>query len=224
VIPTLNEERTISACLAAVHREQVEAVVSDGGSRDGTLRTVDEFPRTRIVRGAAGRGQQLNRGAALARGGSLLFLHADCVLPDGWLDALRSALGDPRVSLACFRLHTEPPAGSSACALRRAWLRLLDLRSLGPGLPYGDQGFGMRRSVFGELGGFPEIPLMEDVAMARACRQVGTIARIPLAMRTTARRFQRYPIRTRLMTLGFPWLYRAGVSPWRLAKWYREVR
>jgi rSAM/selenodomain-associated transferase 2 len=225
VIPTLNEERTIGSCLTAVHQEQEAAsVVSDGGSSDRTLELVGEFKRTRVVQGTAGRGQQLNRGAAVAEGELMLFLHADCVLPAGWMHGLVGTLADPGVALACFRLRTVASAGDSSSRLRAAWLRLLDLRSFGMGLPYGDQGFGLRRSTFDQLGGFQEIPLMEDLAMARACRRLGSIGRIPLAVRTTARRFERHPLRTRLMTIAFPWLYRVGVSPWRLARWYQEVR
>jgi rSAM/selenodomain-associated transferase 2 len=225
VIPTLNEERTIAPCLSAVHQQgEATAIVSDGGSGDRTLEIAGEFERTVVVQGAAGRGGQLNRGAAVASTELMLFLHADCVLPSGWLDALVGTLADPGVALACFRLHTVASKEGSSTRIRAAWLRMLDLRSFGIGLPYGDQGFGMRRATFDEVGGFPEIPLMEDLAMARACRRLGSIKRIPLAVRTTARRFERHPIRTRVMTMSFPWLYRAGVSPWRLARWYREVR
>ena len=91
-------------------------------------------------------------------------------------------------------------------------------------LPYGDQGFAVRRDVFEQVGGFEEIPLMEDVAFAAACRRLGTIVRIPLAVRTTARRFERWPIRARLLTLTLPTLFRIGVSPDRLAAWYGTVR
>jgi rSAM/selenodomain-associated transferase 2 len=225
VIPTLDEERTIGACLDSVGEDRrLAVVVSDGGSRDDTLRIVDRYPNTQRVRGAAGRGQQLNRGAAAAGSSLLLFLHADCRLPAGWFEPVEEALADPGTALSCFRLHTEPSSGGSAGGWRRGWLRLLDLRSRGFGLPYGDQGFGLRRDTFERVGGFPDIPLMEDVAMARACRRLGRIRRLPLEIRTSARRFERYPVRTRLMTVTFPLLFRFGVSPWRLASWYRLVR
>jgi rSAM/selenodomain-associated transferase 2 len=225
IIPTLNEEQTLPGCLDAVGRDpEVAIVVSDGGSLDGTLQLLSRYPWVTVVRGARGRGPQLNLGASLSTSRLLLFLHADCRLPEGWMPAVTSALTDDRTSLACFRLRTLPGRADSAGPLRRLWLRLLDIRSLGIGLPYGDQGFAMRRSTFDAVGGFPEIPLMEDVALARASRAVGSIKRIPLAVATSARRFDRHPARTRLMTLTFPWLFRVGVSPWRLARWYREVR
>jgi hypothetical protein len=108
--------------------------------------------------------------------------------------------------------------------VERGWLRLLDLRSYGWALPYGDQGFALRRQVYDRVGGVPRIPLMEDVAMARACRRVGEIRRIPLAVRTSARRFHSRPVRTRLITASFPLLFRLGFPPELLARWYREVR
>jgi hypothetical protein len=109
-------------------------------------------------------------------------------------------------------------------ALARAWWRLLDLRSRGLGLPYGDQAQFCRRGVLESVGGFPAIPLMEDLELARRCLRVGRLARIPLEVRTTARRFSRLPIRARACVLAFPTLYRLGVSPERLARWYRVVR
>jgi hypothetical protein len=91
-------------------------------------------------------------------------------------------------------------------------------------LPYGDQGFAVRRETFDLVGGFPEIPLMEDLEFARRCRRVGAIRRLPLSMRTTGRRFERHPVRARVMTASFPLLYRCGVSPHTLARWYGAVR
>jgi rSAM/selenodomain-associated transferase 2 len=225
VIPTLNEADTIRRCLASVGEDLgVEVVVSDGGSTDRTLEILAGRRGVRIVRGPAGRGQQLNRGADAARAPVLLFLHADCRLPAGWRAVIERELGDSRTVLACFRLRTESANGFPDSALRRLWLRLLDLRSWTPRLPYGDQGFALRRDTYERIGGFPEIPLMEDVVLARACRALGRIRRVPLEMRTSARRFERFPVRTRLMTATFPWLFRIGVPPAKLADWYRNVR
>ena len=226
VVPTLDEAETVGACLASVGDDpDVEVVISDGGSTDGTLEGVARSRReVRIVVGAPGRGQQLNRGAAAARASVLVFLHADCRLPTGWRPAVERALSGPATALACFRLRTEPVDDDGIGRWHRRWLRLLDLRSWTPRLPYGDQGFALRRETFERVGGFPDIPLMEDVVMARACRALGRIRRVPLEMRTTARRFERHPVRTRLMTATFPWLFRLGVPPTRLADWYRHVR
>jgi hypothetical protein len=106
----------------------------------------------------------------------------------------------------------------------RLFLRVFDLRSRGLGLPYGDQGLGVRRETFEAVGGFPEIPLMEDVAFARECRRRGRIHRLRLEITTTARRFERRPLRTGLMFFTFPTLYRLGVEPETLARWYGNVR
>ena len=226
VVPTLNEERTIRSCLTAVaDAAGVEVVVSDGGSRDATVAVVRrEFPRARVVVGAAGRGVQLNRGAAALPADAYVFVHADCRLPEGWVAEVGAALGDPAVALGCFRLHTEPAEGSGGGTPARWWWRLLDLRGRGLGLPYGDQALFVRREVFEAVGGFPEIPLMEDVEFVRRCLRRGRLARLPLAVRTTARRFACRPLRARLCTATFPLLYRLGVSPHRLARWYGEVR
>lgn len=223
VIPALNEAARIGVCLESVQEDAAEAVVVDGGSSDPTAEVAARFPGVRVLPSPRGRGLQLNRGARATRAPLLVFLHADCRLPEGWAAAVRGALADRRVALACFRLHTEP-SDPAAGRLARAWLRLLDLRSQGFGLPYGDQAFSVRRETFEAAGGFPEIPLMEDVAFARACRRLGRIQRLPLEVRTTGRRFERRPLAARLCTATFPTLFRLGVSPWTLARWYREVR
>jgi rSAM/selenodomain-associated transferase 2 len=224
IVPTLNEEGTIGACLAAVGAD-AQIIVSDGGSADATLQVVrDGFPNARVVGGPRGRGGQLNRGARVLDADILVFVHADCRLPPGWVTAVRAAIDDAAVSVGCFRLHTEPPAAGGGGVLARWWWRLLDVRSRGPLLPYGDQALFVRRTVFEAVGGFPEVPLMEDVAFVRACLRVGRLVRLPLEVRTTARRFARHPIRARLCTATFPLLFRLGVNPRRLARWYGEGR
>lgn len=101
---------------------------------------------------------------------------------------------------------------------------MVDLRSRIPALPYGDQGFVIPTELFVALGGFAEIPLMEDLELARRCRRAGRIRSLSLAIRTTGRRFERRPVRTRIMTATFPPLFRLGVSPDRLARWYGHIR
>lgn len=223
VVPTLNEERAILACLASIG--PVPTVVSDGGSRDRTLDVVRiHAPHAVVVQGPPGRGPQLARGVAALSARAYLFLHADCRLPPGWLPAVQATLADPTVALGCFRLHTDPPGPGPHSTLMRLWYRLLDLRSFALALPYGDQAFFLRRETLEAAGGVPQLPLMEDLELARRCRKLGRIVRVPLPVRTTGRRFGQRPVRARLATLTFPWLYRFGVSPQRLARWYGEAR
>lgn len=224
VVPTLDEEDSIDGCLDSIGSDaRVDVVVSDGGSSDATLRRAHARGVTAVT-GTAGRGGQLNRGAAATDSELLLFLHSDCRLPGGWYEALASALADPVTALVCFRLQTVPADDRVTSAAGRLWLRTLDLRARGGRLPYGDQGFGVRREIFDRVGGFPDIPLMEDVIFARACRRVGKIRRLPLTVRTSARRTERFPLRARLMMLTFPSLFRLGVSPTTLARWYGHAR
>ncbi len=158
-IPTLDEELAIDACLDAVGVDpEVEVVVSDGGSRDRTVELAVGHPnRPRIVSGGRGRGAQLARGAQASRAALLLFVHADCRLPAGWRPALEDSLVDPRVALACFWLRTER-TGEDTVSPQPLALRALDLRSRSNRLPYGDQGFGLRRDVYDRVGGFPGQP------------------------------------------------------------------
>jgi glycosyltransferase involved in cell wall biosynthesis len=226
IVPTLDEERAVAACVEAIGRSsRTTVVVTDGGSADGTLAVVARVrPDAVVVRGAPGRGGQMRRGVEAVPADGYLFVHADCRLPSGWHEAVVGALADPAVALGCFRLHTEPPPDGRRDPLARVWWRLLDLRSRGLGLPYGDQAQFCRRDVLDAVGGFPAMPLMEDLELARRCLRVGRLARIPLEVRTTARRFARLPIRARACLLTFPTLYRLGVSPERLARWYGTVR
>ncbi|MGD8440100.1 MAG: hypothetical protein PVG53_06170, partial [Holophagae bacterium] len=121
--------------------------------------------------------------------------------------------------------RTEPSDGRPAGRVRRLWLGVFDLRSRGWGLPYGDQGFALRRDVFDRLGGFADIPLMEDLDLARRIRRSGgAIVRLSATVRTTARRFERHPVRSRLILAVFPTLFRLGVPPATLAQWYGVVR
>lgn len=227
VVPTLNEARAILDCLAAIGAGPgLEVVVSDGGSHDGTLALVrGARPDVCVVMGSRGRGGQLDRGAAAAGGAAaFVFVHADCRLPEGWEAAVRGALAEPATAIGCFRLHTEPLQDGADGAATRWWWRLLDARGRGLGLPYGDQALFVRREVFEAVGGFPDIPLMEDLEFVRRCLRLGRLARLPMAVRTTARRFARRPVRARVCTATFPLLYRLGVSPGRLARWYGDVR
>lgn len=214
----------LGACLEAIGKEPgIEVVVSDGGSSDNTIR-IAESCKARVVVGEPGRGTQLNRGVAAAISERFLFVHADCRLPVGWCTAVQGALDDDQTTLACFRLRTEAGNGEKQSGPGRLWMRTLDIRSRGWRLPYGDQGFAVRRNTFDLLGGFPDIPLMEDLEFARMCRLHGRIRRLPLMMRTTARRTAGQPLRARSMMVFFPLLYRLGVSPRTLARWYGEVR
>lgn len=226
VIPTLDEEGTIEACLQAVGQPPgVSVVVSDGGSTDDTLAIAARwFPAVTIFTGPPGRGGQLDRGARGMPADAYVFVHSDCRLPEGWHRAVRGALADPGVAIGCFRLRSDPPPGGSTSMLSRTWWRLLDLRSLGLGLPYGDQALFLRHDVFTRVGGVPRIPLMEDVELVRRSLGHGRLARLPLTVRTTARRFAQMRFRARLCTMTFPTLYRLGISPATLARWYRNVR
>jgi rSAM/selenodomain-associated transferase 2 len=224
VIPTLDEEASIGPCLESVGiHDGVETIVSDGGSTDCTRERAREAG-ARVVTGVTGRGQQLNLGASSTSADRLLFLHADCLLPGDWRAALYAALDGVEISLVCYRLRTLSSATSPSSPMYRLFLRLFDLRSLGLGIPYGDQGFGVRRETFDTVGGFQEIPLMEDLVFARMCRRLGRIHRLPLEIRTTARRFERRPLRTAAMFVIFPTLFRLGVDPRVLARWYGAVR
>lgn len=224
IIPTLDEGRGLAATLEAVRAAGVEdLIVVDGGSRDDTLR-VARRSTDRIVHTPAppGRARQMNAGARKATGDVFLFLHADTVLGPWAVPAIQTALMDERVVGGAFRLGIERIPG-------RPGLRLIaaaaNLRTALTGLPYGDQGLFVRRAVFERIGGFPDLPLMEDVAFGRRLQQAGRVVILPMAATTSARRWEREGlVYTTFRNWALFSLYLLGVSPVRLARWYGMIR
>ncbi len=217
VVPALNERRCIERCLASVRAQEgeVEPVVVDGGSQDGTPAVAASLAR--VISAPRGRAVQMNAGARATRGDVLLFLHADSRLVPGALAAVRSALSDPRVVGGTFSLRFEPE--TPLLRLYAACTRL------GPRIfHYGDQGIFVRRDTFEALGGYRDLPLMEDVDFLRRLRRTGRTVLLPLPVITSARRFHRHGIvRQQLRNGALLALYLAGVSPRRLARWYEQV-
>lgn len=218
VIPTLNEELTLPALLGDLHELSravpLDIVVADGGSTDGT-RAVAAAAGVRVLTAPRGRATQLNTGALAARGEWLLFLHADVRLSAEPRRALVAALQPPNaVGAAVFRFAIELPG---------IWKRFIELgqrvREGLLGLPYGDQGLLVRRALFDKIGGYPGVPLMEDVAIIRRLRRETTIRRLPAKLLTSGRRYVRDGVvRTWLKHTSLIALYHAGVSPQRLAR------
>jgi len=186
IVPTLNERDELAATLFGVGREAgVEVIVSDGGSTDGTLEIARLFG-AEVVCGPASRGRQLNAGAARARGGTLLFLHADTRLPPGYGDVIRRVLAQRHTSAGAFTLAIEGAAPG---------LRLVEatvaLRSRRLGRPYGDQAMFLSATTFRAAGGFPDVPYMEDYVLLARLRPFGRVRIAHAAVRTSGRQWKR---------------------------------
>ena len=194
----------------------MQIIVADGGSQDGTL-DVARHAGAIVCEAPRGRASQLNAGARLATGAWLAFLHADIRLPPEAGRGLLQAMQDPSVAAAVWRLRIDA---------RGAWYRVIEfgasLRDRLGGLPYGDQGLLIRRTLFQTIGGYPDLPIMEDVAMIRAVRRQEPIRRLRSALLVSARRWQREgPVRSWLRNVGLLSAFLAGVSPARLTRFYR---
>ncbi|HEX9793868.1 MAG TPA: TIGR04283 family arsenosugar biosynthesis glycosyltransferase [Planctomycetota bacterium] len=219
IVPVLDEAEQIAACLAAVLDQagEWELLVVDGGSRDDT-RALAAAAGARVLETARGRGAQLDHGARTARGEALLFLHADVRLPAGMHALVCATLQDPRWIAGALPVQHD---ASGAPLLQRAALRITAWTSRWRRLPYGDQCLFTRHSTYAACGGIPHQPLMEDVEFSQRLRARGRIRMGPLRALASPRRFATRPVRTFLAWLAFPTLYRLGVSPERLARWYR---
>ncbi|MDJ0626874.1 MAG: TIGR04283 family arsenosugar biosynthesis glycosyltransferase [Rhodobacter sp.] len=218
IIPTLDAAGQLPAALGCLG-EGLEAglirelIVSDGGSTDGTAGIAEEAGAV-LLTGPPGRGGQLRRGAQAAQGEWLLFLHADTHLSDGWREALLRHLRDRREMAGYFRLgfRAEGPAPRMVAGWANLRARLL-------GLPYGDQGLLISRRLYDDCGGYPDIPLMEDVAIARALG--GQLAPIEAVAWTGAERYQRQGwVRRGGRNLVTVTRYFLGADPERLARSY----
>lgn len=225
IVPTYNEEARIVSCLESLARFSPpwEILVVDGQSEDRTIPSAlaVKGPLATILSSPRGRGIQLNAGAAAARGDVYLFHHADLTLPDDAPLLVEEALSDPGVVGGAFRTRTVPDREGS---LFQPLLGLADLRSRYTRLPYGDQAVFVRAEVWRRLGGFEPIPVMEDIEFARRLRHEGKIRTVPAAVLVSGRRFVARPILSAVTMNLFPILFRLGVSPHLLARFYGDPR
>ncbi|MGJ8585499.1 MAG: TIGR04283 family arsenosugar biosynthesis glycosyltransferase [Marinosulfonomonas sp.] len=217
VIPTLNAAEHLPGTLASL-MEGIEdgilreLIISDGGSQDATCQ-IAEAAGAVLVTGGAGRGAQLQRGAEAAGGPWILFLHADTQLSPGWTQAVATHLDGQRAGY--FKLAFAAPG-----VLPRLVAGGANLRSRF-GLPYGDQGLLIRRALYQKLGGYRDMPLMEDVEFARRLR--GQLSGLPVTATTSATRYQKTGwLRTSLRNIGTLARYQLGADPKDLARRYYD--
>jgi len=222
VVPTLDEAAGIERALAplqGLRARGAEVIVVDGASRDAT-RALAASWADRVLEAPRGRASQMNAGARSSRGDVLLFLHADTSLPEGALEAIEAALADPRRAWGRFDVRIEG----------RAWpLRLIaaamNLRSRLTGIATGDQAIFVRRAAFEAAGGFPDIPLMEDVALSKALKRASAPACLAERVTTSGRRWERRgPWRTMALMWRLRLAYALGADPHRLARRYDVER
>ncbi|HEX7314498.1 MAG TPA: TIGR04283 family arsenosugar biosynthesis glycosyltransferase [Pyrinomonadaceae bacterium] len=220
IIPALNEARAIGATLEAAARVKgdVEVIVVDGGSADGTAE-VARACGARVVSAMRGRGAQMHAGALAARGEVLWFLHADTLAPANAAECIARALLTPGAVGGNFRIRFD---GASGAARFLTWL-YPRLRLLG--LAYGDSGFFVRRAAYERAGGFKPFPIFEDLDLLRALWRQGRFVQADACVVTSSRRFEgRGFARTFARWSLLQMLYWLGVSPYTLARLYANVR
>ena len=220
IVPVLNEAEHLASTLSHVILSSGdELIVVDGGSTDETVAIARRFTPA-VLTSAAGRAQQMNRGAQQAQGEILLFLHADTHLPPAGLEAVRQVMQETPVVGGAFRLAFMPSTSSLRVI---AWGA--NLRSRYARLPYGDQALFVRHHCFDALGGYPDVPFLEDVQLVQRLQRQGKMAFLPQTVHTSGRRWlQDGVVYTTLRNNLVLALYFCGVSPVTLKRWYRYRR
>jgi rSAM/selenodomain-associated transferase 2 len=224
VIPALHEADRIEAAVRSARAPGVEVWVVDGGSRDATRERAGRAG-ARVVASEPGRAPQLAAGLAATTAPVLVFLHADCRLPPGWSEAVRSALADPRVvgGAFAFRFAREGAARGATGLLLRVVEAGVALRVRLLGLAYGDQALFARRGALAQAGGVPQVPIMEDLDLVAALRRTGRFVRLRAAVRSSPRRYLAGGVvRTWLRNAGALLAWRLGLDRARVAVWYRR--
>jgi len=218
ILPVLNEAAGIGATLQALAPLRAaghEVIVVDGGSADATVQFAQPLA-DRVLSGPRGRARQMNAGAAVAQGGVLLFLHADTLLPAGADSAIHQALA---AGARWGRFDVRISGGAPLFPLIAA---LMNLRSRLSGIATGDQAIFVDRSLFMQLGGYADQPLMEDIELSRRLRAFAPPACLRARVLTSGRRWQQRGVwRTVWLMWRLRWRYWRGASPDVLARAYR---
>jgi rSAM/selenodomain-associated transferase 2 len=220
VVPVLNEGKVIAQTLYALQplrAKGVEVIVADGGSVDGSPQIASKLA-DRVIVAPRGRARQMNAGAAVANGEALLFLHADSTLPQHADSLILTALNSSRWGRFDVRLSGSHP-------IFRVVEFLMNVRSRLSGIATGDQGIFVTRNTFIAQGGYPEIELMEDIALSKRLKRAGKPACLSQKILTSSRRWEENGI---LRTVAKMWLLRVayyfGAPPQRLARIYERRR
>lgn len=237
IIPTFNEERKIRACIESAGRlNPLEIIVADGGSLDNTVK-IAELEGATVIYSPKGRGIQMNKGASLAKGEILFFVHADTIFSDeisslchpevisGFQEILKRVLNDKTEIFdkyigGFFRLKFDDDSLST-----RLVEFFANLRARMFSLPYGDQAIFIKKDIFKKIGGFREYPFLEDIDMAIRIRKFGKLKYIPLKVIASSRRLKKgyllSPIVVSLKNVVIVLLFMLGIGPSRLARLYK---
>lgn len=218
IVPCLNEAEGIAGTLAALaplRASGAEVIVVDGGSQDDTVARAARFADLTLT-APRGRASQMNAGAARARGEILLFLHADTLLPEAADTLIVEGLKRSRRDWGRFDVTID-----GRHPLLRAVETLMNVRSQLTGIATGDQGIFVTRSLFTTVGGFPEIALMEDIALSKRLKRFGAPLCLKHRITTSARRWEkRGVVRTILLMWRLRLAYWLGADPHKLALRY----
>lgn len=218
IIPAINESRVLQANLPrlqALRESGHEVILVDGGSTDDTLVRAQSMV-DQLVQVAQGRARQMNVGANVTTGGVLVFLHADTQLPDAADDIILQSMKHAERGWGRFDVVL-----SGDDRLLRAVEFVMNVRSRLTGIATGDQAMFVNRQLFEAVGGFPEIPLMEDIALSRRLKRISPPLCLRPCVTTSSRRWERHGIvRTILLMWCLRCAYALGADPGRLARIY----
>ncbi|PCH85942.1 MAG: glycosyl transferase [Piscirickettsiaceae bacterium] len=218
IIPTLNEEAALPKTLRslqALKEKGVEVIVVDGGSADNTVHCAEGLADA-VINSPAGRAIQLNKGATLAKGNMLLFLHADTLLPEGAVQSLLKITRQQKVSWGRFDVQLD----GSAIAFR-VIEKMMNWRSCLTGIVTGDHAMFVSKGLFEQVGGYPPIELMEDIAISKKLKKHSWPICLEKSVITSSRRWENKGVlRTVLLMWRLRCAYYFNVSPAILSKRY----
>jgi len=219
IVPVLNEEKAIPPLLGNLHTQggDYELIIVDGGSVDRTAGICNAYKNLTLISSEKGRAFQMNRGAAVANGEILLFLHADTHLPEGGLLAIEEAMNERDVIGGSFYMKFNVPSLPF-----RFFSHFTKINSAY--FTYGDQAIFIRKSIFHEIGAYKELPIMEDFEIQKRLRKKGKFIKLPLPVITSARRFLKNGIfKQQLLNIVLLLAYELGCSPTKIKQFYADI-
>ncbi|CAN5742597.1 TIGR04283 family arsenosugar biosynthesis glycosyltransferase [soil metagenome] len=222
IVPVLNERPYLPAVLTALTNLDVhEVIVVDGGSTDGSREYLSQQKKALVINAERGRGPQLNAGAAIATGDALVFLHCDCLLPPDGAKRIAQALANEGIVGGCFLVRFAEQHPRSLRVVARG----INCRTRFTHTATGDQAIFVRRSVYETVRGFADWPLFEDMDLVARIKRRGRFVVLPTSVTISARRWVTDGVwRTTLIMYALRVGYYAGISPFRLKRWFRDIR